>query len=172
MLLSIFIFILFNYHAETKEFDFEVTRKDTSTWTQERSDGKLPDNIDLYNITFWRELAPTLHICDNNFATNYNKLHGIQSISNDEMIYVRKLVLREGYAQLDKLNFNLNFGELTAIMDAFALLKIPMVVSFSPSSSMESCLILKNFSIITFIPRFLCLFMMSSGYCFTNCITS
>lgn len=81
--------------------------------------------FDIRNKSFWKSLSTKLHISDTHFA--------IQKFSNERIVnssLLRSLVLKEGYAQLDPLDWNLQLPDMVAIIEELHRRNIPIAFCF------------------------------------------
>jgi hypothetical protein len=83
-------------------------------------------SFDLRNISYWRGLAPNLHVNDAEF------LHQ-QGIYPDESVnksYIHDQILHEGYAQLNSLSWQLPLDDMVALIDTLHSRHIPITFCF------------------------------------------
>jgi hypothetical protein len=83
-------------------------------------------SFDLRNISYWRGLAPNLHVNDAEFLHQ----QGENSELSVNQSYIRDQVRHEGYAQLNSLSWQLPLDEMVALIDTLHSLHIPITFCF------------------------------------------
>jgi hypothetical protein len=83
-------------------------------------------SFDLRNISYWRGLAPNLHVNDAEFLQQQE----IYPDASIDQSYVHDQMLHEGYAQMDSLAWELPLEDMVALIDTLHSLHIPITFSF------------------------------------------
>ena len=82
--------------------------------------------FDLHNVTFWKSLAPSLHIED----IGNLKIQRIFSSNLWNMSNAVELMKEEGYFQLEPRDWQLSLREMIALIDTLHSLNIPISFCF------------------------------------------
>jgi hypothetical protein len=83
---------------------------------------------DLNNISFWKLLAPSMHIHDDNFIARHIVSSNNMTIP-DSSEFIDRMVT-EGYLDLPPQQYDLLLANLTALIDQLVDLNIPIVFAF------------------------------------------
>ena len=94
-----------------------------------QADFELP--FDLYNITGWLQLAPSLHICDEKFVTAYatNDISK-EGLTTEQQTTYRQLMLKEGYIHFPPQEFSLSFHAMRQVIDVLHARALPLILVF------------------------------------------